>query len=60
MERIFVVFDIFVVTGQSDWFYWVEDVFNNVFNEYVDILSDVYILENRLKGGGKGVFGLGI
>lgn len=50
-----------VGTGQeSDWSHWVEDVFNSALNEHVDTLSDARSVENRLKGGGKGVPGPGM
>lgn len=60
LERISAASDISAATGQSDWSHWVEDVFNNALNEHVDTLSDAHTLENRLKGGGKGVPGPGI
>ena len=49
-----------VDTGHSDWSHWVEDVFNNALNEHVETLSDARSVENRLKGGGKGVPGPGM
>ncbi|OWF46490.1 unconventional myosin-XV-like isoform X2 [Mizuhopecten yessoensis] len=50
-----------VGTGQeSDWSHWVENVFNSALNEHVDTLSDARSMENRLKGGGKGVPGPGM
>lgn len=52
--------DISHVTGQSDWSHWVEDVFNNALDEHVDSLSDARSVENRLKGGGKGIPGPGM
>ncbi|XP_078318920.1 unconventional myosin-XV-like isoform X3 [Crassostrea virginica] len=60
LEGISAASDISAATGQSDWSHWVEDVFNNALNEHVDTLSDAHTLENRLKGGGKGVPGPGI
>ncbi|XP_041362375.1 unconventional myosin-XV-like isoform X3 [Gigantopelta aegis] len=43
--------------ANSDWSHWVEDVFSNALNEHDD-LSDGRSLEQRIKGGGKGVPGL--
>ncbi|XP_056017857.1 unconventional myosin-XV-like isoform X8 [Ostrea edulis] len=60
LEGISAASDISAATGQSDWSHWVEDVFNNALNEHVDTLSDAHTLENRLKGGGKGVPGPGV
>ena len=52
--------DISHGTGQSDWSHWVEDVFNSALDEHVDSLSDARSVENRLKGGGKGIPGPGM
>lgn len=52
--------DISHATGQSDWSHWVEDVFNSALDEHVDSLSDARSVENRLKGGGKGIPGPGM
>ncbi|XP_062594386.1 unconventional myosin-XV-like isoform X8 [Saccostrea cucullata] len=60
LEGVSAASDISAATGQSDWSHWVEDVFNNALNEHVDTLSDAHTLENRLKGGGKGVPGPGV
>lgn len=49
--------NVSVGTGHSDWSHWVEDVFSNALNEHVDGLSDARSVENRMKGGGKGVPG---
>ena len=43
--------------ANSDWSHWVEDVFSSALNEHDD-LSDGRSLEQRIKGGGKGVPGL--
>lgn len=45
--------------GQSAWSNWVDDVFNDaLFNEVNDDVSDGRSLEQRIKGGGKGIPGI--
>ncbi|KAK6169157.1 hypothetical protein SNE40_020262 [Patella caerulea] len=46
------------VTNNTDFSHWVEDVFNNALQNEEDDLGDGRMLENRIRGGGKGIPGL--